>query len=188
MHQGHAASMAGVPGTGSACIPNQHIVDEPLSALCLSWASKSTPIIPSQEQHQPREGSLDITLAMDVLDVSHKVSPDRNNSDFWAPEQLALRTTQKWDPGEGAPTLIVVAFPKCLSPEGRLSARGSCISVLLPAPQGGSIPPEGVCPHKIPVNKGIACSGRHWEPAGKPGVTAEPCVNKHWQKVLSVSL
>lgn len=36
MHQGHAASMAGVPGTGSACAPNQHIVDEPLSALCLS--------------------------------------------------------------------------------------------------------------------------------------------------------
>lgn len=131
------------------------------------------------------------TLVMDVslrLDVSHVVTPDRNNSCFWAPEQLALRRIQRWLLAEDSPNLIVVAFLKHLSPEGRLSAKGSRISVLSPAPRGGSIPPQEVCLHKIPPNKAAACSAHHSQPAGKPGVTAEACVNKHRQNVLSVSL
>jgi len=74
---------------------------------------------------------MDVSLG---LEESHVVIPDRSNSDFGAPEQLALRRIQRLLLGEDAPNLIVVAFLKCLSPESRLSTKGSCISVLLPAP------------------------------------------------------
>lgn len=79
-----------------------------------------------------------------------------------------MRRIQRWLLGEDAPDLT----GQCVSPEGRLSAKGSCISVLLPASQGGSIHPQEVSLHKIPPNKAAACSAHHSQPAGKPGVTA----------------
>lgn len=205
----HAPRMCCIHGSGSGSLnrlsPHGQPAQDRLTAqngtwgmsrfLPCAWASLlANPFLSLLTRNSLSQEEAAWTLGTPVTDVSfrldvpHVVIPDRNNSYFWAPEQLALRRIQRWLLVEDAPNLIVVAFLKYLSPEGRLSAKGCCISVLSPAPRGGSIPPQEFCLHKIPPNKAAACSAHHSQPAGKPGVTAEACVNKHRQNVLSVSL
>lgn len=151
-------------------LTNQNSTSRMSHFLPCAWAALlGNPLLSLLTRNSISQEEATWTLVMDAslrLDVSHVVIPDRNNS--WAPERLALRRIQRCLLGEDAPNLIVVAFLKCLSPEARMSARGSCISVLLPAPRGGSIPPQEVCLHKIPLNKAVTCSARHSQPAGKP--------------------